>query len=402
MTGTANLTFAGAEPTPASPAASPPMAFQVYDDLAVVEPLWRALEAEGVGSPYQRFDWVRSYAESLAAHERFEPRVVLVRGPADRPMMLLPLAIRRRRGIRVAAIVGGKHANYHLPVLAPDAPPLPPEAVRALLAELGRALRVDLWSFVNLPVTWQGRPNPLALPTARPNPSDAYRLTLDATGEDTLKRALDKDARKKLRQKERYLAALGPVTHRVAQTPAEVDRVLDAYFAQKAARFRALGLPADIEDAPMRAFIRRGCLAGLAAGRPAVELHALEAGDRVVAVFGLAADRRRAAGMFISFDGAAETARCSPGDLLVARVIAEQCRRGRRSFDLGVGEARYKSTFCGEVDPLVALALPVTLRGRAYAGALRGLGSAKRLVKRTPWAWRAVGALRAARAKFRA
>ena len=46
--------------------------------------------------------------------------------------------------------------------------------------------------------------------------------------EDTLKRALGKDARKKLRQKERYLAALGPVAHRVARSPAEVDRILDA------------------------------------------------------------------------------------------------------------------------------------------------------------------------------
>lgn len=272
----------------------------------------------------------------------------------------------------------------------------------ALLIALGRQLGIDAYDFVNLPRIWRGRPNPLALPSAEPNPSNAYGLTLGSNAEDTLKRALGKDARKKLRQKERYLAALGPVAHRVARSPAEVDRILDAYFAQKAARFRAKGLPADIERGPMRAFIRQGCLAGLEAGRPAIELHALEAGDRIAATFGIAGDDQRASGMFISFDGAAEVARCSPGDLLVARVIAMQCERGRAVFDLGVGEARYKSSFCGEVDELFTLILPVTARRRVYAGAVRSLVSVKRLVKQTPWAWRAVGALRAARAKLRA
>jgi CelD/BcsL family acetyltransferase involved in cellulose biosynthesis len=105
--------------------------------------------------------------------------------------------------------------------------------------------------------------------------------------------------------------------------------------------------------------------------------------------------------MFISFDGAAEVARCSPGDLLIARVIAAQCDRGRAVFDLGVGEARYKSSFCGETEELFTLVLPVTAQGRIYAGALRLLVSMKRFVKQTPWAWRAVGVWRATRAKLK-
>ena len=170
---------------------------------------------------------------------------------------------------------------------------------------------------MNLPGRiWRGRPNPLALPSAEPNPSNAYGLTLGSNAEDTLKRALGNHA------------------------PQETAS--------------------------------KGAVSG------------------------------RASGMFISFDGAAEVARCSPGDLLVARVIAMQCERGRAVFDLGVGQARYKSSFCGEVDELFTLILPVTARGRVYAGAVRSLVSVKRLVKQTPWALRAVGALRAARAKLRA
>ena len=357
------------------------------------------MEAEGAGSPYQRFDWVRAYIEALAAHETFEPRIVLLRDAADRPLLLLPRAVRRRYGFRIASLIGGKQANYHLPLMASHTPTPSADAFMQALVAVGRRLGIDAYDFTNLPRTWQGRPNPLVLPGARPNPSDSHVLTLGRDAEGTLKRVLDKDARKKIRQKERYLAALGPVVHRVARTPAEVDRILDAYVAQKIARFRALGLSADVERAPMRAFIRQGCLAGLDAGRPAIELHAMEVGERIAAVFGAAVDRQRASGMFISFDGAADLARCSLGDLLVARVIGAQCERGRAAFDLGVGEARYKSAFCPETDPLFALTLPVTARGRAGAAMLRAAVSAKRFVKRTPWAWRAVGAVRAAQAK---
>src|SRR3954454_13450705 len=80
----------------------------IFDDLAAAEPLWRTLEAEGVGSPYQRFDWVRAYVESLAAHERFEPRIIVIRDAADSPILLLPFAVRQRRGLRTASIIGGK------------------------------------------------------------------------------------------------------------------------------------------------------------------------------------------------------------------------------------------------------------------------------------------------------
>jgi CelD/BcsL family acetyltransferase involved in cellulose biosynthesis len=118
MTVIADLTTATSAPfrPTALPAASG-VSFEAFHDLAAVEPLWRTMEAEGVGSPYQRFDWVRAYIEALAAHETFEPRIVLLRDAADRPLLLLPLAVRRRYGFLIASLIGGKQANYHLPLM---------------------------------------------------------------------------------------------------------------------------------------------------------------------------------------------------------------------------------------------------------------------------------------------
>jgi len=103
--------------------------------------------------------------------------------------------------------------------------------------------------------------------------------------------------------------------------------------------------------------------------------------------------------MFTAFDADPAIARASPGELLMLEVIRVQCRRGRRVFDLGVGEARYKNSLCDEVEELVDMALPITARGRIYVAAADGLLRLKRLAKQTPWIWNGLGWLRAWRAK---
>jgi CelD/BcsL family acetyltransferase involved in cellulose biosynthesis len=102
--------------------------------------------------------------------------------------------------------------------------------------------------------------------------------------------------------------------------------------------------------------------------------------------------------MFISFEACKEATKYSPGDILVSRVIREQCLRGRTVFDLGVGEARYKYTFCDETVELVDVFLPVSTRGSLYALARRGLAGLKRRVKQNPRAMALVARLRRAKA----
>ena len=75
------------------------------------------------------------------------------------------------------------------------------------------------------------------------------------------------------------------------------------------------------------------------------------------------------------------------------------------SFDLGVGEARYKTTICDERDELVDTFVSVTAKGRLFAGVARARRSAKRWIKTQPrllkLAHRAWGLLDKARGRSR-
>lgn len=369
--------------------------FEVIEDLAAIEGLWRSFEVEGVCSPYQRFDWVQAFTTELAAHDGLRTRILLLRDASGRPLLLLPLVLRRSRGVTVAAFTGGKQANFNLPIVAKGLASrvAAPELKRLLLDAARGALGADVFVFVNQPRAWRGESNPLVAFDNVASPSQAFKLSLSRNADQTLARAFSSETRKKMRKKVRLLSELGDATFLQGRTREEVEAILAAFFEQKQARFRDVGIQNPFEG-QAQDFIRRACLNGLERGEPAIELHALSIGDRIIATFGAAGDRWRFCGMFNSFDNSADVSRYSPGELLLAHIIRMQCERGREIFDLGVGEARYKSALCDEVEELVDTFLPVTPRGKAYAAAIEQFVACKRFVKQTAWAWRAVNVLR--------
>jgi CelD/BcsL family acetyltransferase involved in cellulose biosynthesis len=370
-----------------------PVTIEIAATLDDVETLWRNFEREATASPYQRFDWMRAYATAMIGGAG-SLRVSILRDAAGRPLMILPLVLSRRYGLRIAAAVGGKHANFNLPLVRPAfARSLEPCRARAILRDIARQLGADALLMPNTPLEWGGEPNPFAV-GGQASPSNAYRLRLGSEAEATLVRACSSNARKKQRNKERGLAKLGEVAILEARTGADVDLILGEFFRQKRTRFLELGITDPFVDAQAQVFLRRACIDGLADGRPAIELYALTLDGAVIAVFGGAADGERLSGMFISFENADEIARCSPGDLLVSHVIRRQCERGRSVFDLGVGEARYKRTFCDEVDELVDLVVPATATGQVYAALTGAVIGAKRRLKASPRAMRVIGMMR--------
>ncbi len=76
--------------------------------------------------------------------------------------------------------------------------------------------------------------------------------------------------------------------------------------------------------------------------------------------------RGRFHAMINSFDPDPEIARTSSGNLLLMSTMQMMCDRGCKVFYLGIGEARYKSTWCDRAEPLFDTLYGVTLKGHAY------------------------------------
>ena len=230
--------------------------------------------------------------------------------------------------------------------------------------------RIDLLTLLNQPKSWEGIPNPCALLPHRRAVEDSHVLTLGGPGNEVIARLFNSAARGKLRTKERKLARLDEITVYAPHNAGGRRPLPDGLFRQKAARLRAQGLGNVFAEPGVEAFVRAACRAGLDNGQSLIEIHVLEGGGEVLALFAGVNDGRRFSSMFNSYT-LTDHAHWSPGTILLLYIVNDYADRGLQSFDLGLGKAEYKTLYCKDTEELFDSFVPLTPLGRAAAAAAR-------------------------------
>lgn len=244
-----------------------------------------------------------------------------------------------------------------------------------------------MFILANQPEVWEGNANPLFALPHQPSPSNCYATQLQPDSEAFHRERLSADTRKKLRWKRKKLEELGTLTLLTARTEDEARRILEAFFAQKLQRFDDKNISSGFDSPEARAFFERCCVSRIGRRDASVELHALLAGDRIVATYGGGLHRNRFHCMFNSFELDPAISRFSPGDILLSLLIESKCRQGLKTFDLSIGEARYKNTWCDHQERMFDVILPVTAKGAAFAFGEKAKRAVKRAIKQNAWAW---------------
>jgi len=369
------------------------LAVQVHATLESAEPTWRSLEATGVLSPYQRYDWAVAWLDRIGALSGVQPLVFTVSSAEGRPLALLPLARRRLGPVSVALWLGGKHCNYGLGVYDPAfAEGASPETIRAILREGARTAGIDLFVLLNQPEGWSGARNPFLGLDRTPSASTGWALPLEPDFEALLLRARGASFKKHRRRREKRLAAGGALAFERVDTPEAARAAIETFLAQKADRFAQIGKSNDFDEPGAAEFARA---IGEIAGRPgsSVEIYELRSGDEVVAM----ACGGTANGRFSCFFNSITTgplAQFSPSEVLISRILQTLCERGFGTFDLGVGDSPYKMRWCAR-EPLFDCFLGVTPAGRIAALGYRQLYGIKRRIKENEAMLKAVQRLRA-------
>ncbi|HXT08624.1 MAG TPA: GNAT family N-acetyltransferase [Roseiarcus sp.] len=365
------MTFALASVVPRADLACPFASVEVCGELAAAREAWGELGA--AAGAYQTY----GFAQACAAAFGGRLAIVVARDEAGRLAALLPLQIARCGPLKIAGFLGGSWANYHMGLFRPGANWCGDD-VAALLRQVGRSAGVDLFAFASQPLRWEGLANPLAQLPCAPAPSPAFASALPANPSDWLDARFSRASQKKLRKKARKLEAFGALAYVRAGAPDEAARFLDAFLAHKAAQARARRARDPFARPQPRDLLSRLAASG------AMEMHALKAGERIVAVFGALPGGRRLSGLVVSYDGDKEAAAGSPGEWLLIEVVRDAIGRGFQTFDLGVGESRYKHEICEIEERLFDTAFGVTPLGRAAAAAYLGGRAAMGAIKRRP------------------
>jgi CelD/BcsL family acetyltransferase involved in cellulose biosynthesis len=367
----------------------------ILGDLGQAETIWRRLEdQQHVSTPYQRFDFLSPWQRLVGERENFRPFIVVAYDVERRPLLLLPLALRQERGVRLASFMGGKHATFNMALWDRD---FAAAATRAdldtLISAIAARSEADVLSFSQQPRNWRDLRNPMALLPHQVSANDCPLMTMVPDTPPTAR--ISNSFRRRLKGKERKLSALPGYRYRVASTDAEIGRLLDAFFRIKPLRMAEQKLPDVFADPGVEDFIRGVCLTPLAGSGHVIDIHALECDDEVIAIFAGVADGYRFSMMFNTYTMSGNS-RFSPGLILVRNIVDHYAERGYRALDLGIGSDSYKRLFCKSDEPIFDSFIPLNLRGTIAAAAMSGVNRAKHLVKHTPALFHVAQKLRSA------
>jgi CelD/BcsL family acetyltransferase involved in cellulose biosynthesis len=350
----------------------------ITDDLGDAEAIWRRLESQ-FSTPYQRFDFLAAWQREAGERANLLPFITICYDSERRPLLLMPLVLSQSHGIRTAQFMGGKHTTFNMALWDREfAAGATASDITALLAGMRERAAADVLSLVRQPQRWHDLPNPMALLPGQPSANDCPLLTMDPTAEPAER--ISNSFRRRLKGKERKLRALSGYRHQVVTSDSEVERVLDWFFAVKPLRMAEQKLPNVFAEPGVEDFIRGACMTKLAGGGRIIDIHALECDDEVIAIFAGVADGRRFSMMFNTYT-MSDTARFSPGLILMRNIIDHYAERGYRALDLGIGADDYKRLFCKSDEAIFDCFIPLSLRGKAAASAMSGLNRAKYLVK---------------------
>jgi CelD/BcsL family acetyltransferase involved in cellulose biosynthesis len=355
----------------------------ILSDLTAAEPIWRALEVSGqLSTPYQRFDLLGAWQRHAGAREGAHPFIVTAVDAEQRPLLLLPLVLKRRHGVGVASFMGGKHTTFNMGLWDREfAATATPADLDRLLAGLRAQAAADVLALTQQPARWRDLKNPFAMWPHQASVNDCPWLSMPPAAEPTA--LISNSFRRRLKGKEKKLQALPGYRCDVATTDAEITRLLDWFFHIKPLRMAEQKLPNVFAEPGVEAFVREACMRRLPSGNRAVAIHALDCNEEVIALFAGVADGHRFSMMFNTYT-LSEHARWSPGLILMRHIIDHYAALGYRALDLGIGSDDYKRLFCKGSEPIFDCFVPLTSRGRIAAAAMAAVNRGKHVVKHSP------------------
>ena len=367
----------------------------IYESFEAAEPVWRAFEARAAGTAFQSFDWLSIWYRHVGRDLGVEPAIAVVTR-AGEPLMLAPLGIERRFGLRRLVWLGGRLADYKGPLLAPDFEARLDGGFAALWRRIRRALpRHDLVMLDGQPVSL-GTPsaplgNPFAALSSSPAPDAAYVFDLPSSFDEFSQR-YRAETRRIDRSKFRKLEAAGEVTFRFAATPDERLGMVNETLARKAGQLAAQGISSIFGEEDYLAAWRD--LAALPEERKLLEVAELRLDGTFLSGSVAHVWHGRSTLMVHTYDPEI-LPKLSPGRLHLLKLLQSSIERGIATYDLSVGYAAYKESFCDTPMEMRNTIAGTSLAGMGAAAAIRTGLAAKRRIKSDPRLMRLVQKVRA-------
>ena len=354
---------------------------EVFDDWAGIAADWATQSSHGFATPFQQPLWVEAWFATIGRAQAIRPLLVKVmEGDDPDPVLLLPLILSQRGRLKVIEAADLGVTDYNAPVLGPG-PVLKSPAAAALWRAVLRALPPsDLVELTKVPSEIAGRPNPLVmLRHVDRSPLHGNLLTISGSWagyHDGFERTFRKEIERSWRVFERHPDA----RFEMIVDQASADETMSALERQQALRMAGLGNAYLLDRPGYGDFYRQLVRGGLSDG--SVRLAALKAdGEIAAALLGITGSATFS--MVRLSTGDARWRNCSPGRLIIYKMMESLHEQGFRQFDFTIGDYPYKRRMGVAATPLFNL-----IQARSAAGWLVALMTRLRFALQRSDTWR--------------
>ena len=328
------------------------MKIEWIKDVAAAGDDWSRL-AEASGNVFATPEWAAAWLRHLGAGH--EPWIAVARDDDGQARAIVPLTVRRERGLRTAGLLGAGPADELAPICAPADAELAAEAFGAALRERGRDW--SLFVGATMPTGWGER---LGGRVREREASPVLRL--DGIGFDEFLAARSRNFREQVRRRERKLAREHELAFRLTTDPARLGEDLDTLIALHDARWE--GGTATFRG-PFRDFHRDFARSALERGWLRLWIADLD-GRPAAAWYGL---RYGGDEWFYQSGRDPELERTSVGFVLLAHTVREAADDGVSTYRLLRGDEGYKARWASDDPGLETVVLVRGPLGRAALAA---------------------------------
>ena len=380
------------------------VALTVHDDLGAVAEEWRTFEHEAGCTAFQACAWHEAWQTHIGDPSGVRPAIVVGRRQG-RLLFIMPFAVESGRFVRRLVWHASDLCDYNTPLIArdfarevdgPQFPPLFAAVCREIAARPGLAF--DAVDLTKMPETVGDQPNPFMALATTLNPSGAHSTRLAATWDDFYTAKRSSATRRRDRTKRKRLGDLGEVRFVTAETDEDIARTLNVLIAQKSPAFNKMGVPDLFAKPGHRAFFH--AVASDPSARDLIHVSRLDVGPIPAAAnLGLVLGGAYYH-MLASYD-AGPVSRFGPGAAHLQDLMAYAIDRGCHTFDFTIGDERYKREWSDRALLLHDHRCAATLKGSVATLPTAAVARVKRVLKQTPFLWRAVRSGRAMVAALR-
>jgi CelD/BcsL family acetyltransferase involved in cellulose biosynthesis len=366
---------------------------EVHETLEAAEEDWRRLEREGECLAFQTYFWMKSWQELIGSKLRVSPRVVILRTTDGEAAMIIPLGIRRRRGLLYLSFLAHDISDYQGPLMAKGVGERLAGDFATLWSKVLEQLPpVDLIDFQRMPEVMGDAPNPFAqLPGARQT-ERAHSASLPSKFEEFLKHPKRKKIHSDVPRKLRRLGEIGEVTFETVEDESKVEKVVKVMACQKGPNYvQAVGFNWFERKPEFKTFYAR--IAAMRSEQFRGHASTMAVGGVVVSTHVGMIFRNRFYMILPSYAGG-EWYRYSPGVLLTEYLIKTAIDSGCTVYDMTVGDEAFKKDWMDTVLHLYALTVPLSLKASMHQRAASAKSKLRGNLKNIDWVRRRIIGIR--------